>query len=161
MTTLAPKNKISQLGKDSAICSSIGSDDVLQTYLEPTKISYLMIKLSTAAAQEIARMQKSQDKLDSYLRLKVKQGGCSGLFYCLELESKPNFKTEPNEARNLSDRYFESQGISVIVDEKSFSYIEDMQLDYAEDLMGGGFRFQNPQAIVSCGCGISFATEKN
>lgn len=108
----------------------------------------MTIEISSNAAKEIARMQQAQARLGSSLRLQVKQGGCSGLFYCLKLEAKPTSE--------ISDRIFESQGIPVVVDAQSYSLLEGTKLDYAEDLMGGGFRFQNPQAKITCSCGVSF-----
>ena len=120
-----------------------------------------MIKLSVAAAKEIARIQKSQDKLDSALRLEVKQGGCSGLFYCLKLEQSSTFQPESSKDSEADDCSCESQGIAILVGENSRLYVEELHIDYAEDLMGGGFRFHNPQAISSCSCGISFTPKED
>ncbi len=111
-----------------------------------------MVDISQAAAKEINRIKLSRQKPDSHLRLQIKAGGCSGLFYSLELESSSS-KTE-------GDRYYESNGIQVVVDAQSYPYITDLKLDYSEDLMGGGFRFQNPQVTATCGCGLSFAELK-
>ena len=105
-----------------------------------------MIEISQAAAKEITRIKSTRNKSISQIRLTVKQGGCSGLFYNLSLEP---------QACEL-DYCFESNGISVLIDSQSYGYLNGVKLDYAEDLMGGGFRFQNPNAIDSCGCGISF-----
>lgn len=111
-----------------------------------------MVDISQAAAREIKRIKLSRQKPDSRLRLQIKSGGCSGLFYSLELESS-NSETQ-------GDRYYESNGIQVVVDAQSDPYITDLKLDYSEDLMGGGFRFQNPQVTATCGCGLSFAELK-
>ncbi len=115
-----------------------------------------MIYLSKSAAAEITRIKLSRQKPDSFLRLQVKQGGCSGLFYVLELESVVKEESN-NQQTNL---YFEVEGISVVVDSESYSYLEETKLDYSEDLMGGGFRFQNPHAVKTCRCGLSFAIEQ-
>lgn len=112
------------------------------------------IEISQAAAREITRIKLARNQPDSQLRLKVDRGGCSGLFYCLELESR---STEPKER----EHYFESNEISIVIDPHSYQYLDGIKLDYAEDLMGGGFRFQNPHAIESCGCGISFSLAKD
>lgn len=106
-----------------------------------------MVQISQAAAKEISRIKFSRQQPDSFLRLQIKPGGCSGLFYDLKLES--NSKTD--------DYIYESNGISIIVDSASIPYIEKLHLDYSEDLMGGGFRFRNSQAVNVCGCGLSFA----
>ena len=112
-----------------------------------------MIHISNKAAQEIKRIQLSQEKLDSSFRLKVKEGGCSGLFYDFQLETSSPEENSPTTEIPLQ---FESNGIAIVVDQKSYSYLEGIKLDYSEDLMGGGFRFENPNASSSCGCGISF-----
>jgi iron-sulfur cluster assembly accessory protein len=106
-----------------------------------------MIDLSQAAANEIKRLQESCQQIGSYFRIGVKAGGCSGLYYTLELSATPQ----------AGDCLYESQGISIIVDAESESYLQTLKLDYAEDLMGGGFRFQNPNASTTCGCGLSFS----
>ena len=112
-----------------------------------------MIHISKNAAQEIKRIQLSQQKPDSTFRLTVKEGGCSGLFYVFQLETSPPEGNAPNQEAQLQ---FESNGISIVVDQKSYVHLEGIKLDYSEDLMGGGFRFQNPNVSSSCGCGISF-----
>ena len=108
------------------------------------------IEISQAAAREINRIKLARNKPDSRLRLKVDRGGCSGLFYCLELESR---STQPEDR----EHYFESNEISIVIDSHSYQYLNGIKLDYAEDLMGGGFRFQNPHVHNVCGCGISFS----
>jgi len=107
-----------------------------------------MIHISKNAAQEIQRIQISHQQPDSIFRLKVKEGGCSGLFYDFQLDVSSPQETELQ---------FESNGISVVVDPNSYVYLEGTKLDYSEDLMGGGFRFENPNVASSCGCGISFS----
>lgn len=104
------------------------------------------IDITQAAAKEIKRIQSSRQKPDSQFRLRVKTGGCSGFLYCLDLD----------EVSQQDDRVCESNGISILIDEASYPLIKGLKLDYSEDLMGGGFRFQNPQASAICGCGQSF-----
>ena len=106
-----------------------------------------MIELSPAAAREIERWSQSHPLSGSYLRLAVKNGGCSGLHYHLELT--------PIVAEN--DRFYQSQGINIVVDPDSDRYLQILKLDYSEDLMGGGFRFTNANAQNTCGCGLSFS----
>jgi iron-sulfur cluster assembly accessory protein len=105
-----------------------------------------MIHLSQAAAAEIRRLQLSRQQPNTFLRLSVKTGGCSGLYYSFELEKE--------SASN--DRIYEHNGITIVVDERSDRYLQDLKLDYSEDLMGGGFRFHNTQASNTCSCGNSF-----
>ncbi|MBE9125710.1 MULTISPECIES: HesB/IscA family protein [unclassified Coleofasciculus] len=105
-----------------------------------------MIHLSTVAAKEINRLQLKHQQLEARLRLGVQKGGCAEFYYTLDFD----------EGINPGDRIYECGGISVIVDEQSVHYIADLTLEYSEDLMGGGFRFHNPKALESCGCGNSF-----
>ncbi len=107
-----------------------------------------MLQISSSAAQEIKRIQHNKIKPEIPLKLSISIGGCSGLFYELKLE---------NTANSDSDRLVKIDGINIVVDPDSWDYVEDLKIDYAEDLMGGGFRFHNPQAKDVCGCGISFA----
>lgn len=108
-----------------------------------------MINLSKAAADEIRRLQVRRQKTKARLRLGVQVGGCSAFYYSIDFD----------ELSNASDRVYDCDGIPVIVDNESLNYIGDLTLDYSEDLMGGGFRFHNPKAIESCGCGNSFRVE--
>ena len=117
-----------------------------------------MIHISQNAAQEIKRIQLSQQKPDSTFRLTVKEGGCSGLFYTFQLDAS---SPEENASTQETELRFESSGISIVVDHKSYVYLAGIKLDYSEDLMGGGFRFQNPNVSSSCGCGISFAPRRS
>ena len=116
-----------------------------------------MIEISPTAILEIERIRANKHP-DSCLRLSVKQGGCRGLFYNLKLE-EPKSVTE--DSASSSERSVEIAGITIKIDAESWRYSEHLKLDYSEDLMGGGFRFNNPQITDSCGCGISFAVAKS
>jgi iron-sulfur cluster assembly protein len=106
------------------------------------------IRLTQAAirqAQAIIRKQGSPD--ETYLRLGVRGGGCSGLFYSVTLDNE----------RDERDHLYEFEGVRVLVDRKSMKYLAGTELDYdVTNLLEGGFRFRNPNAKRSCGCGISF-----
>lgn len=105
-----------------------------------------MINLSTAAIAEIRRLQVRRNKSAASLRLGVKTGGCAELYYTIDFD----------QVVNSNDCVYDCGGISVIVDPQSLNVINELTLDYSEDLMGGGFRFHNPKAVESCGCGNSF-----
>ena len=105
-----------------------------------------MIQLSPAAASEIIRLQACQAQPGQVFRLSVTPNGCAGLSYVMQFAL-----AQPD------DRLDQSNGIPIFIDPLSLSYLEGVILDYSEDLMGGGFRFHNPQAYKSCGCGISFS----
>ena len=109
-----------------------------------------MVNISKAAAKEINRIKTSRKQPDSYLRITVRKGGCSGCFYDLSLESNLTYLIEPK------DHHYQKGEVSIVIDSQSEAYIKNLKLDYSEDLMGGGFRFQNPQATNVCSCGLSF-----
>ena len=120
-----------------------------------------MIDISPAAIIEIKRLQSNRQTTGSSLILRVKSGGCAGLFYDLEFEqSALSISNDHNLSSKDGDRLLTISGINLKVDAKSWKYIENLKLDYSEDLMGGGFRFYNPRIISICGCGISFAELK-
>lgn len=109
-----------------------------------------MIHLSQAAANEICRMQTSRNQIDTRLRIRVQAGGCSGSYYILDLEPLDHTNHTPLEV-------FKSHEISIAIDSESVSLLTGLTIDFSEDLMGGGFRFHNPNATTTCGCGLSFA----
>lgn len=80
------------------------------------------------------------------LRIKVVGGGCSGLSYKMDLD-----------VTRQGDRVFERDGAKVIVDRKSFLYLNGTELHYQESLMESGFNLQNPNVKRACGCGASFS----
>ena len=82
-----------------------------------------------------------------FVRVGVKSGGCSGLSYDLKFD-----KTQKE-----TDKVFESNGIKIIVDTKSFLYLIGTTLEYSGGLNGTGFVFKNPNANRTCGCGESFS----
>lgn len=109
--------------------------------------SKLMITITPIALQEIQRMQTSRHQKDSYFRIGVINGGCSGLIYTLNLE----------EIADENDTIYQHQNLTIVVAQDTLPYLKDLKIDYSEDLMGGGFRFQNPQSKTTCNCGQSFA----
>ena len=84
---------------------------------------------------------------DDYLRLGVKGGGCAGFMYDLYFDN----------ARD-SDTQFTTQGVNVCIDMMSMMYLVGTTLDWTDELMGGGFKFSNPNVSASCGCAMSFST---
>lgn len=84
------------------------------------------------------------------LRMGVRNGGCSGLSYVMDFSTADAIQ-EDDEV----DTY-EEQNIQCVVDSKSLLYLYGLELDYSDELIGGGFKFFNPNAEESCGCGSSF-----
>jgi iron-sulfur cluster assembly accessory protein len=103
----------------------------------------------TAKAVEMIRHTRQQEGLeeDSGLRVAVMGGGCSGFQYALDFdrEARPN------------DSVFEFDGLRVFVDPVSARYLKGTTIDYVLGMQGAGFKFSNPNASGSCGCGSSFA----
>ena len=106
-----------------------------------------MIQLSEKAQKAITKLQTEQGKPGTYFRVSVKGGGCSGMTYDVKLDDK----------QEAHDRVFDINGIRVVSDLKSLLYLDGMLIDFSTELVGGGFRFVNPNAKGSCGCGTSFA----
>lgn len=105
-----------------------------------------MITLTEIAAKEVTRIMSSQNKAGCGLRIGIAGGGCSGLTYTLDFVETPAEK----------DMVFEHHGVRVFVDPKSYLYINGLTIDYNLDMLNGGFKFLNPNAAGSCGCGTSF-----
>lgn len=106
-----------------------------------------VISLTDAAIKEVKRLINVQGITEGRLRLGVKGGGCSGLSYTINFDDKIG----------QYDQVYEIDGIKVVVDAKSAIYLQGTQLDYQKDLMGGNFKFVNPNANKTCGCGESFS----
>lgn len=106
-----------------------------------------IISLTDAALKEVKRLINVQGIEEGGLRLGVKGGGCSGLSYTVNFDDKIG----------QYDQVYEIDGVKVIVDAKSAIYLQGTQLDYQKDLMGGNFKFLNPNANKTCGCGESFS----
>jgi iron-sulfur cluster assembly accessory protein len=106
------------------------------------------IILTPAAASKLSSLIQEQDDPNCGLRVFVSGGGCSGMQYGMA------FETEVREY----DEVFESEGVKLIVDPNSLMYLAGARVDYVDNLMGGGFAIDNPNAISTCGCGHSFRT---
>jgi len=105
----------------------------------------MTIKLTETAAAEAKKF--IEDNKEKYLRVGVKGGGCSGFEYSL---------TVGHEYDNQQDTLSNQHGVDVVVDKKSDLYLDGTTLDYYSDISQRGFKFDNPNATKSCGCGSSF-----
>jgi iron-sulfur cluster assembly protein len=106
-----------------------------------------IISLTDSALKEVKRLINVQGIEEGGLRLGVKGGGCSGLSYTINFDDKIG----------QYDQIYAIDGVKVIIDAKSAIYLQGTQLDYQKDLMGGNFKFINPNANKTCGCGESFS----
>ena len=106
-----------------------------------------MIHLRPAAAQELQRLLSQHPHSNNHVRIHLQSGGCAEWTYHLS----------PATTTASEDQVFDCGAIQVIVAQSHTPLLQDLTIDYAEDLMGGGFRFINPQAHQSCGCGNAFS----
>ena len=102
----------------------------------------------TKKAVDMVQITKQQEGIDpaSGLRVAVRGGGCSGFEYALDFE---------DEVRD-NDLVYEQEGLKVIVDPISARYLAGTEIDYSLGMSGAGFKFNNPNAVGTCGCGSSF-----
>jgi iron-sulfur cluster assembly protein len=107
----------------------------------------ITFEVSADAANELQRLLKEEAKENYYIRIGVVPGGCSGMSYTMSYESE----------MVEDDSQFDHQGVKFIISPDVISYLNGSQLDYKNELMGGGFYFSNPNASRSCGCGSSFS----
>ncbi|HLJ56610.1 MAG TPA: iron-sulfur cluster assembly accessory protein [Chthonomonadaceae bacterium] len=106
-----------------------------------------IVTLTPAAASQVNYLIAKQGRGSLCLRIAVKGGGCSGLSYVMNLE----------ESARETDLVLDAKGITVLVDRKSARFISGLNLDYTtKNLLEGGWKFTNPNAQRSCGCGTSF-----
>ncbi len=103
----------------------------------------------TPKAVEMVKITRDQEGIDPShgLRVAVRGGGCSGFEYALDYE---------NEARP-NDVIYDQHGLTVYVDGVSARYLGGTNIDYVFGMNGAGFKFNNPNASGTCGCGSSFA----
>jgi iron-sulfur cluster assembly protein len=109
-----------------------------------------MIEISDLAAEKIKELMAAEDAADSYLRLGVKEGGCSGFTYGMGLDDEVT----------AEDDTLELKGLKVVMERSSVKFLRGLEIGYKETAMGGGFTIQNPNAIATCGCGSSFRTRE-
>jgi len=108
----------------------------------------MAITITQAAAAKIKEAFEANDMPEnSCLRVGIKGGGCSGFSYTLDVAAEPE----------AADEVFQADGLRLVCDPKSYLYLSGTEVDYSDDLLKGGFVFNNPNAKASCGCGASFS----
>ena len=105
-----------------------------------------LVLVTAAAGIKLSSLIKREQK-GNYLRVKITGGGCNGLSY------KMKFVGDPKRG----DILVRSSGAQILVDTKTALYLRGTQLDYSNEMVGGGFKFSNPNAKSSCSCGESFS----
>ncbi len=114
-----------------------------------TQIEFDEITITESAAEAIKGMLAERSLVDHALRVYISGGGCSGYQYGMALEGEPR----------PSDFITEMHGVKVVIDDVSLGYLKGANIDYVNDIMGSGFKIENPNATSSCGCGHSFQTD--
>jgi iron-sulfur cluster assembly protein len=104
------------------------------------------VTVTEQARVQLKRLVAKDGRPGVFLRVGVKGGGCSGLEYIMKLDVE----------RKPIDQTLVIDGIEVVCDSKSAKFLQGSTLDYTGNLIGGGFKFENPNAGRSCGCGTSF-----
>lgn len=123
-----------------------GDDDAI-IQIKPSAMARLVELKSKRDADPKSTVDPSSPLI---LRMGVRNGGCSGLSYVMDFSTADEIEEE-DEIDN-----YEKEGIQCVVDAKSLLYLYGLELDYSDELIGGGFKFFNPNAEESCGCGSSF-----
>ena len=103
--------------------------------------------VSDAAAEKIKAMMAKEGKEGYALRVGVVTGGCAGLSYEMKYQKNPY----DNDVTN------EQNGLKIIINEESVPFLKGIQIDYVDTLKESGFKYKNPNASSSCGCGTSFS----
>ena len=117
--------------------------------LEQTQTA--QIDLTPAAADAVQDLLAKRDLGDMALRVFVSGGGCSGFQYGMALED--NIRE--------TDIVTEQHGVRLVIDEISINYLDGAKVDYVDEVMGSGFKIENPNAVSTCGCGSSFKTSED
>jgi len=108
----------------------------------------IQLSLTESAISEVKKFIEAEDAgPEAGLRIRVVPGGCSGFSYSMQIEDGPR----------QGDDILEQGGLKVFVDMFSRQYLEGVQVDYVNSVMGSGFTFSNPNSTGSCGCGSSFS----
>jgi iron-sulfur cluster insertion protein len=103
------------------------------------------VSISASAAKRLNAILKGEE--GAALRISIKGGGCSGFSYAFDVD----------RTRADDDFVATRDGATVVVDAVSLEMMKGAELDFVDDLMGQSFRVKNPNAVASCGCGVSFA----
>jgi iron-sulfur cluster assembly accessory protein len=114
-----------------------------------SNVAESVINVSSMAASKIAELLAEEKKQESGLRVFVQGGGCSGFQYGLMIEDAPA----------ETDQVFQSNGVKLYVDPISVRYLKGAEVDFVDNVAGGGFTIRNPNAVSTCGCGQSFTPD--
>ena len=111
-------------------------------------IEQAVVSLTTEAQTRLKELLAKEDNPQLALRVFVSCGGCSGMQYGMAFDDQ----------RRQDDVVVDNEGVQIVVDDFSVSYLRGSEIDYVDGLMGAGFTVHNPNAVHSCSCGHSFDT---
>ncbi len=106
-----------------------------------------VVTLTEAAIEKVKSMMAKEGKEGFALRVGVVTGGCAGLSYEMKFQKNPYD----------NDKTSEQNGLRIIINEESVPFLQGIQIDYVDTLKESGFKYKNPNASSSCGCGTSFS----
>jgi len=107
------------------------------------------VRFTQAGAARAKDLLSGSGVAGGAVRIFVKSGGCSGYQYGMKID----------DTRLEGDREFDSEGVKLVIDQRSWPLLKGCEVDFVENLMGGGFSVRNPNASSECGCGHSFRTD--
>ncbi len=106
-----------------------------------------VMTLTNSAAERVRQLTEAADKPVAGLRVGIKNGGCAGMSYTMELA----------EAANPHDEIVEDKGVRLLIDPKAVLFLLGSQMDFKVDRLSAAFSFSNPNETSACGCGESVA----
>lgn len=115
--------------------------------ITPENQSKPLLTMTTAAISKVKAMMDKDDKAGYGLRVGVVTGGCAGLSYEMRFQKNPYD----------NDFVLEQEGLKIFINDESLSFLKGMEIDYIDTLKESGFKYKNPNAKSSCGCGTSFS----
>jgi iron-sulfur cluster assembly accessory protein len=145
-TLHASSSSEANLPADASIEDDVDDDDTNEDDDD------MVIHIKTKAMERLRELKSKQEDPSApmILRMGVRSGGCSGMSYVMD------FTTEDDVNEDDEIDEYSEDGIKCVVDAKSLLFLYGLELDYSDELIGGGFKFFNPNAEEECGCGSSF-----
>jgi len=147
-TTTTITTSLKSSAEDTSVATATDEDDPIDYEIPEDAV----IQIQPKAMKRLRELRSKQKDPDAFmiLRMGVRNGGCSGLSYVMDFASEDDVQDDDE-----IDEYT-AEKLKCVVDAKSMLYLYGLELDYSEELIGGGFKFFNPNAEESCGCGSSF-----
>lgn len=127
-----------------------GADQQYCTNLVPFLENLMIIDLSQSAIKQFGIILEKAGSPEAKVKIGVREGGCAGMSYTMDIVDKIIENAQ----------VYDHGGIPVVIEEAHVPFLKGMQLDYNDDILNSGFKFANPNADETCGCGSSFSAKK-